>query len=420
VQTIRELMERSRRWSPLTHDAVLAGVLVVACVTVTVANASRPDPPSRGPAPDLAVSGLVLVVLVAGAVAVRWRRQFPTTVLAVAVTGHLMERWLVPGQNVGWLSVWVALYSLGAHTTRRRALTGWLATCLAYAGVGLVVPDMGLAQNVQLGGQPLAGTGILNDAVTFGGITLLGAYVQTRRAYRSELVARAILDERGRIARELHDVVAHHLSGMVVQAGAAELLIDRDPQRARAMLADIRTNGKHTLTSMRRLIGILRAGDDPVSVAPQPGLDQLDAIVSSARVAGVTVDVAVEGQTRTLPDAVNIAAARILQEALTNVRKHAPGATARALVRYGVDDVVIRVSDGGPGTSGVAEPAEAEPSSGIGLIGMRERTMLLGGQFQAGPASDGGWLVQARLPIQPQEAEPAHPGIDDPAAEERA
>jgi signal transduction histidine kinase len=102
------------------------------------------------------------------------------------------------------------------------------------------------------------------------------------------------------------------------------------------------------------------------------------------------------------------------------VRKHAPGATARALVRYGVDDVVIRVSDGGPGPSSVAGSAEAESSSGVGLIGMRERTMLLGGQFQAGPAPDGGWLVQARLPIQSQDAESAHPGIDDPQAEERA
>lgn len=410
-------------WTPVVRDAVLAAPIMVIVVMVTVVNVTEHDALRLSPLPPVVTLALVLVAVVGATGALMLRRRAPAAVLALAVAAHLVEAWLMPNQNAAWLSVWIGLYSCGAYLHRRRAVVCWLLTCGSFAISGFASEEIVNGAGGQaLGRTALLGT-LVNDALVFGLITLLGAYVQTQRAYRAELIARAerlerdrerrvtdaITDERGRIARELHDVVAHHLSGMVVQAGAAERLIDSDPQRSRALMSDIRSSGRETLTSMRRLIGMLRAADDPDGIAPQPRLHQLREIVATARAAGVSVEMAVEGDPRPLPDDVDLAACRIVQEALTNVRKHAPGTVARAYVRYGRRNVEIEVVDDGPSNTVANGSQPSEPSGGIGLIGMRERLAVLDGDFSAGPRPQGGWRVRARLPVRDGETEGAEP-----------
>lgn len=412
MRAVRTLCTTIGTWTPPARDAVLAAPITVIVVMVTVRNVTEHDALRLSPLPPGVTLALVLVALVGAAGALVLRRRAPAAALAIAVAARLVEVWLMPNQNAAWLSISIGLYSCGAYLSRRQAAMCWLLTWGAFAFSGFASDEMAGAGGHSPGRAVLLGT-LVNDTLVFGLITLLGAYVQTRRAYRAELVARAerlerdrerhvtdaITDERGRIARELHDVVAHHLSGMVVQAGAAERLIDTDPERSRALMSEIRSSGRETLMSMRRLIGMLRAADDSDAISPQPRLHQLSEIVATANAAGVPVQVAVEGEPRPLPDNVDLAACRIVQEALTNVRKHAPGSVARAYVRYRPRNVEIEVVDDGRSTAAANGPRSSEPSGGVGLIGMRERTAVFGGDFSAGPRAQGGWRVRALLPL---------------------
>lgn len=219
-----------------------------------------------------------------------------------------------------------------------------------------------------------------------------------------ESTRRGINEQRMLIARELHDVVAHHMSVITVQAGFGALVAEADPQRARASLEVIETTGRQTLAEMRRLLDVLRteesdAATQTASLTPAPGLMDLDQLIRQAALAGVQVELTIAGTPRALPAGVDLSAYRIVQEALTNVVKHANIATARVHIDYRDDGLVIKVSDAGPGR----RRAEVT-STGRGLIGLRERVQLYGGEFQAGPAPGGGFTVTARLP---QDAEAA-------------
>jgi signal transduction histidine kinase len=204
--------------------------------------------------------------------------------------------------------------------------------------------------------------------------------------------AAAVAQERARLARELHDVVAHSVSVMVVQAGAAEQVLAGDPERARAPLQSIQATGRQTVVELRRLLGILREGDHELATAPQPSLAQLDGLLEDARNAGVAVSATVEGTPRPLPPSIDLSAYRIVQEGLTNVIKHAGQATAQVRVCY-LDHVLeLQVTDDGPGSPD-------EESSGHGLLGVRERVALFGGSFQAGNRAEGGFGLRALLPL---------------------
>jgi len=209
---------------------------------------------------------------------------------------------------------------------------------------------------------------------------------------REQHAALAVDDERARIARELHDVVAHAVSVMVVQAGAAQRMLDLDRERSVAALEAVQDTGREALDELRRMLGVLRPGADS-GTAPQPGLDDLSTLTGSVERAGVDVSVERSGTVRALPAGVELTAYRILQEALTNVLKHARATSAAVQLDYLDDALDLRVTD--DGRSG----APVVPGSGQGLVGMRERVALYGGRLDAGPGDAGGFVVQARLPL---------------------
>ena len=216
---------------------------------------------------------------------------------------------------------------------------------------------------------------------------------ETRRAMVDTLRDRAAAQERNRIARELHDVVAHHLSMIAIQAETARLATPGMPADGQEQLAAIGGTARDALTEMRRLLGVLRVDvDEAAALAPQPGLDRIDELVEAARAAGTPVRLTLSGTPVPLPVGVDLSAYRIVQEALTNARQHAPGAAVEVEVAYTDDMLRLRIRDDGPGST------QANPS-GHGLHGMRERAALAGGTLTAGPAEAGGFLVEATLPV---------------------
>jgi signal transduction histidine kinase len=247
--------------------------------------------------------------------------------------------------------------------------------------------------------------------VILGGATCLIAYVLRQRANRAgELEGRArrlasdreqrartaVVEERTRIARDLHDVIAHSVSLMTVQAGAARLVLPDDPVRAREPLLAVEETGREALAEMRRLFGIVRGDEGEAALAPQPGLARLGALREQAGKAGLPVELEIEGAPRTLPPGVDLTAYRIVQEALTNARKHG-GGRAQVTIRYGREalDVEIRNDE---------RRTRVAKEAGHGLVGMRERVSLYGGELDAGPQRGGGYAVRARLPVEAESA----------------
>jgi signal transduction histidine kinase len=214
---------------------------------------------------------------------------------------------------------------------------------------------------------------------------------------REAQATRAVADERRRIAREMHDVVAHSVSMMVVQAGGARRILDRDPARAVAAAELIERTGREALAEMRRLLGVLHPGEH-AEYTPQPTLLELGALVERTRVAGVPVTLTVEGERRELPVGLDLAAYRVVQEALTNALKHGGGAPTEVVVHYRADAVEVRIADRGNGTLNTRLGG-----SGHGLVGMRERVRMYGGELHAGRRRGGGFEVSARLPLEGEE-----------------
>jgi signal transduction histidine kinase len=201
-----------------------------------------------------------------------------------------------------------------------------------------------------------------------------------------------VADERTRIARELHDVVAHAISVTVVQARGGRRMLDESPDEARAAFDAIERTSTHALAEMRRLLGMLRESDDDLALAPQPSLTRLDALAEQVRAAGLPVEIAVEGDPVELPPGVDLSAYRIVQEALTNALKHAGPARARVRVRYAQEELELEITDDGAGNGDGG-------GSGHGLLGMRERVAVFGGELEAGVNAGGGYALRARLPI---------------------
>lgn len=275
-------------------------------------------------------------------------------------------------------------------------------------------------------------TGHLNRTVVlfFVIAVVVGAALRGRQVARTELVAqeeitaeerarRTLLEERHRIARELHDVVAHHMAVISIQAQAAPHLAENPSEELRENLAGIRENAVGALTELRRVLGVLRSEDalgsgdalaEGVRHAPQPTLDQLDELLGNVRGAGVRITARTTGEPRPLPPGVELSAFRIVQEALSNAMRHAPGAEVRVETAYHRSGVTVRVTNTAPG--GTAPPS---PGTGHGLLGMRERVAMLGGELATGATPDGGWEVTATLPTTPL-AEPslAEPSLAEP------
>jgi signal transduction histidine kinase len=221
------------------------------------------------------------------------------------------------------------------------------------------------------------------------------------RREQAERARREVAEERGRIARELHDVVAHHMSVISVQAGLARFVFDTDRRTTRAALDTIEATGKEALEELRRMLMLLRAADDGAPAGPMPGLARLGEMTERVRAGGVPVTLTVEGTVRPLAPGVDLCAYRVVQEALTNVLKHAPGASARVRLRYEPHQVAVSVTDDGEGVI----PDRVRTGGGHGLLGMRERAKLYGGEIDIGPQDQGGFAVRLILPTSARAAQ---------------
>jgi signal transduction histidine kinase len=328
-----------------------------------------------------------------------WRRSHPSLVLLL-VAGAFGARVLLgfsPG--IAGFGLLVAMYSVAAYELGVRRVF-----FLVVAGVGFVAGFIVFGVT----GNPRS-FAITVPSLFFVAAWLIGDYLQTRRAYVAELEERASRlererdqdrrlaadEERTRIARELHDVVAHDVSVIAIQAGAARAVQATRPEAAGQALGLIETTARETLIELNRLLGVLRGSNGAAAERrPQPGIGQLAGLVEELRAAGLEVDARVEGEARPLPPAVDLSAYRIVQEATTNVLKHAHARRVDIRVRYAQTMLALDIRDDGAGNG--ADPAS---SSGHGLIGMRERVALFGGKLHAGRNRAGGFSVHARLPL---------------------
>jgi signal transduction histidine kinase len=340
---------------------------------------------------------VVLCSLVATA-ALAFRRRAPLAtmlVVAAAVAGPQLVTVLTISLWGHFAPLLVAAYSVARHADRRSADAGLLVAVMALVVLILRVPSLSTPDNIPFAFVPLAvvtavGRGLRRRDVSHAALALeAGRLAEDRAAW----VRDAVAVEQARIARELHDVVAHCVSVMVIQAGAAEDLLDRDPAAAREPLQAVQRTGQEAVAELGAMLGLLRGGAQPDSLLPQPGVTQLPELVAQVRDAGLTVGLDVVGPARDLPPGIDVALYRLAQEALTNVLKHARGARAGVVLRYEEEAVALRVHD-----DGRAKPG---PGQGHGLIGMRERVALYGGTLAAGPHEGGGWAVDAVLPLGP-------------------
>jgi signal transduction histidine kinase len=328
-----------------------------------------------------------LLLIAAACAPLVWRRRVPLGSLFVTAIATAAFPLLGYPEGLTAFALMVAGYTAAAHRERAPvfavalpiALSATLAIMLVSSGTRGRLESLALL--IILVALPFL----------FGRITY-----NRRRRIRHDLeraTRDAVDEERGRIARELHDVVAHAMGVMVVQAGAARVVIDRDPASAADSLQRIEDTGRTGLAEMRRLVGILEA-DDQADLEPQPGLDQLDQLLERMRESGLPVEARVEGTPRHLPPGVDLTAYRVVQEALTNALKHGAGAHARVLLRYGDDALGLEIADDGRGP-----PPDGTQTAGHGLIGMRERVALFGGSLEAGERGGGGFVVRAKIPL---------------------
>ena len=335
---------------------------------------------------------LAWALVTAHAAPVAFRRTSPRAAFAVSAaagTMYLALGWPMVGLGLAAL---VMTYSLAAYAARVDSL------------VGLAAVEVVLIASAVLNSDDLQVETLVGNLIIMAAAWMLGDGARRRRedsvSEQRRLARQAVADERLRIARELHDVVAHSMSVIAVQAGTGRLVIDDDPDHARRALLSIEETSKEALTEMRRLLGVLRADTpDAAALAPVPTLEDLDRLVAHAVEGGTPVDVEVDGDRGTAPAGIELTAYRVVQEALTNVRRHAPGARARVRLSFEPDELVVEVENRlAEGDAGLRRNAQAGRGGGLGLIGMRERVSVYGGAFDAGPRPDGTFHVSARIP----------------------
>lgn len=332
----------------------------------------------------------------ATALALLWRIRLPTVTLAVALAVPTIRLELLGdgGSGLHYLTLLVAVYSVGAHGQHRDHLIG-AALLLA---LFLSPNELAKVRNGEW--SELVGP-ILSLALAFGMGRLVASRTRQvldaeRRAAevehdRDKRARAAVAEERARISRELHDIVAHHVSVMVIQAQAGQRFLGPGDGDARDALTTIETTGRDALVELRRLLDVLRRTTDTAGTGPQPGLAEMPALIGTAREAGLPIELHIEGESTTLPAGLDLSAYRIVQEAVTNAMRYAGKSRTEVLVRYCSDAVELEISDDGPGQT---IPAGA----GHGLAGMRERASLYGGVLEAGPRAVRGFAVRARLP----------------------
>ena len=381
-----------RRWvrrpGPLAQDIALAlGLLVISAVAFSTGREEALGADQNQP-PGAIVAVLTLLATLPIAV----RRRYPVEVFAVTLSAAIANDLI--GDRFQFAGALVGLYTVATYVGRPKSIYALAAAALGAAATSVGDSGTGMAQFVAI-------------LAVFAASWLLGDNIRTRRAYlreledradslereREESIRRAAADEQARIARELHDIITHNVSVMTVQAAAAGDVFETHPGRVREALDSIESTGREALTELRRLLGRVRPEDAGTNFAPQPGLARLDALLEQVRAAGLQVDLTVEGTPRELPIGLDLSAYRIVQEALTNILKHAQASKAAVRIRYEPDAIELEVVDDGHG------PASDDAQRGQGIIGMRERAALVGGALRVGRAPGGGFAVDARIPL---------------------
>lgn len=378
-----------RRLADAVLVVLVGGLLVLAMRTSTEAGARQPD-------------ALAYVLTLGQAAVLPARHRWPRGVLVVA--GGLLHAYLILGYPAFTVALPLAIPFYAV------VVAGHLRFAIGLASLFIVVQVFGRLYEGDVP-YPIF-VGEINEAVLLALVISLGEVTRTRRGWQAEVEARmqrteeearresrrSVTEERLRIARDIHDVVAHTISVVIVQAGLAIDVVEQDPQQAREALRTIRNAGRDALNELRSTIGVLRSGDpsDAASQPPAPGLGQVETLIEAAAASGLRVEVTRQGAPRQLPAAVDQTAYRIVQEALTNVLRHARANQAHVVICYEPDDALaLEVLDNG------ATPASTVRSAppGHGLIGMAERAAALGGTLQAGRREQGGFAVRARLPL---------------------
>jgi signal transduction histidine kinase len=364
AQMARPTLKQIQRWADLLIPWSVAIFLILTA-----------GDDSNGTGESWAIGVAMGLGVVQGA-ALAWRRRHPERAMAVALVAGFAYLAIIPE-----LVIPVAgLFAIGPLAAQRppRVSLIWLVALVALAATNFV-------------------TSPAEDALFAVALTVvawaLGEASRSRSVALAEETRRAVADEQARIARELHDVVAHSVSVIVVQAAAADDVFEARPDQARASLRSIERTGREALGELRRLLGGMRPVGDANPSGPQPGLDRIEELAEPVRAGGLEVDVRHEGEPGPLPAGVDLSAYRIVQEALTNVLRHAQATRAEVVLRYGADQLEVEVRDDGRITIGNGD------GSGHGLIGMRERAAMLGGSLDAGPLPGGGYRVHARLPL---------------------
>lgn len=384
------------RSNPLVFDALLAASLMSLGLVTLLAGARDVGSYDTFSVALLLLQPLPLVV----------RRVFPVGVLVVTLAMTLVHAFFALEDLSSGLPVLIAVFTVAESYPRRRSVPWALVTAIGFFALIAI-----------RGGIPAALGSVIQTQLAVLAAWTLGAWARERQAYiglveeraalaertREERAERAVAEERERIAREMHDVVTHHVSVMVIQAGAAERAMERRPAEARGAVAAIAATGRQALADMRTMLGILgppRRGTDAVADAPEPmpGLDRLGELIESVRAAGLPVELTVSGERRRLDPGVELSAYRIIQEALTNTLRHAHASQVAVRVRLVGDALTIDVTDDGCG------PGRTSPDHpvGHGLVGMRERAALYGGTLAVGAGPDGGYRVTASLGTHPE------------------
>jgi signal transduction histidine kinase len=413
------------RWyrrSPV-RDVVFAGLMTAITVWGSYGE-GHPQSPSdlvqfHGPIPQPSVAALLLVAL--ASLVLAFRNRWPLAVLAVstaAVVGYTLLGYV---NGAALLAPAAAVYAIATNLSVLRTLVASAVTLAALLAASASTNPFGSAT-----GGPVVVLPVLIAATCLGGIAVANrrAFVASIQARADAEAARRLDDERLRIARELHDVVAHTMATINVQASAAAMVLTERPEAAAESVQAIRTASKNGLRELRAILNVLRQADDAEPTAPTPGLAQVDTLIAGANQAGLPTTLTVTGEAAALPAGVDLAAYRIIQESLTNAIRHAGPATATVSLTYRVGALLIEVADTGRGVpsasardvsnahgSGQASPWQA--GVGHGLVGMRERATAAGGTLEAGPAPGGGFRVGATLPFgrpdEPAEPQPAEP-----------
>ena len=393
----------ARAWR--TDAAIAAGFLGVGQLGLHVDDGGG----FHGTAPAAVTAVLVAAI----DVPLLWRRRYPIAVLVAVALAIVVPRAFASVTLPLWGGLGALVFAL--YTASRWAPKPWDALALVAPAVGLAALSLEIPGMVNWAEYSFSVPVLLLGWLTGQGVRRWHELSRRLRQHLDDVAeteqaraAAAVSDERARIARELHDVVAHAVSVMVVQAGSARLGMAEDPEGSAAALRNIEETGRQALVEMRHMLGLLRAADAVPSLAPQPTLRALPALVEAARSAGQDVDLQVDGAAVPLPPGLDLSAYRIVQEALTNAVRHAGPVPVAVRVRYGREDLTLDITNG----ASADPPKRPGRGTGHGLIGMRERTELFGGSLSAGRTADGGFAVRAVLPL-PEP--PPHGAVPAPA-----